>query len=188
MTFALRIIIGAWLVFMATWFVGWFFTKKGVVGRRWTVTWFQLALYAAFLIAAQFPGVRSILAGNWISAVFPAAAWIGALLAVAGIGLAIWARMFIGANWGQPMTLRVGHELVTSGPYRYVRHPIYSGVLLAMLGTAIASQLLWLAVFLMFAGFFTYSARMEERTMTEQFGDAYRTYKAQTRMLVPFIF
>ena len=71
---------------------------------------------------------------------------IGAVLSTCGIALAVWARLHLGRNWGMPMTQRAEPELVTSGPYRFVRHPIYSGLLAAMLGTALVDNLLGLIV------------------------------------------
>jgi protein-S-isoprenylcysteine O-methyltransferase Ste14 len=114
--------------------------------------------------------------------------WVGVMLCLAGIGFAVWARVYIGRNWGMPMSLREGHELVTSGPYAYVRHPIYSGLMLAMIGSAMTESLLWLVVFSLYFAYFLFSARSEERTMLVQFPDAYPAYRRRTKMLIPFIF
>ena len=78
-------------------------------------------------------------------------------------------------------------ELVTSGPYRLVRHPIYSGILVAGIGTAVALSWLWLTAVALAGVYFLYSARVEERYMTDQFPDAYPVYKRSTKMLLPFI-
>jgi protein-S-isoprenylcysteine O-methyltransferase Ste14 len=80
-----------------------------------------------------------------------------------------------------PMTLKAEPELVTSGPYRFVRHPIYSGILLATLGTALAISGLWLVVFAVMGVYFVYSARVEERLMASSFPAAYPYYRAHTR-------
>ena len=79
-------------------------------------------------------------------------------------------------------------ELVASGPYRLVRHPIYSGILLAILGTAIALSWLFLVALVLVGVYFTYSAIIEERYLTEQFPGTYPAYIRSTKMLVPFIF
>jgi protein-S-isoprenylcysteine O-methyltransferase Ste14 len=79
-------------------------------------------------------------------------------------------------------------ELVSSGPYRLVRHPIYSGILLAIIGTALALSWAWLIAAAMAGGYFAYSAIIEERNLTEQFPDTYPAYKRSTKMLVPFVF
>ena len=93
----------------------------------------------------------------------------------------------IGRNWGAPMTQKDEPELVTSGPYRLVRHPIYSGVLVAGVGTAVALSWSWLTVVGLAGVYFVYSATVEERYLTEQFPDTYPVYKRSTKMLVPFI-
>lgn len=117
----------------------------------------------------------------------PALLAIGLLLFVAGLALAVWARLYLGRNWGMPMSEKADPQLVTAGPYRWVRHPIYSGLLLAMLGTALATSLYWLIVAAILGGYFIYSARTEERYMTELFPDAYPAYKGHTKMLIPFV-
>jgi protein-S-isoprenylcysteine O-methyltransferase Ste14 len=115
-------------------------------------------------------------------------AGIGLILFVLGLGFAIWARMHIGRNWGTPMTQKNEPELVTSGPYQLVRHPIYSGILVAGVGTAVALNWLWLTAVFLAGTYFLYSATVEERYLSEQFPDNYPVYKRSTKMLVPFIF
>ena len=86
------------------------------------------------------------------------------------------------------MTQKDEPELVTTGPYHLVRHPIYSGILLAGVGTAVALSWLWLTAVVLAGIYFLYSASVEERYMTEQFPDMYPVYRRSTKMLVPFIF
>ena len=105
-----------------------------------------------------------------------------------GLGFAIWARVHIGRNWGSPMTQKDAPELVTSGPYRVARHPIYSGILVAGVGTAVALSWPWLIAVGLAGIYFVYSASVEERYLTEQFPDAYPVYKRSTKVFVPFIF
>lgn len=118
----------------------------------------------------------------------PRLAGLGLALLVLGLGFCIWARVHIGRNWGSPMTQKQDPELVTSGPYRLVRHPIYSGVLVAGVGTAVALSWMWLTIVALAAIYFTYSATVEERYLTEQFPDTYPAYRRSTKMLVPFLF
>ena len=113
---------------------------------------------------------------------------IGLALFGVGLGFAIWARAHIGRNWGTPMTQKDDPELVTSGPYRLVRHPIYSGILAAGIGTAVALSWYWLAPVALAGIYFVYSATVEERFLTEQFPHSYPPYKRSTKMLVPFVF
>ncbi|MBV8463673.1 MAG: isoprenylcysteine carboxylmethyltransferase family protein, partial [Acidimicrobiales bacterium] len=120
-------------------------------------------------------------AAPWVEAV-------GLALFLAGLGLAIWARRFLGENWGMPMSQKDDPELVTSGPYRWVRHPIYSGLILAMVGTAVAISPRWLVVVAVLSGYFVYSAYTEERMMTQRFPETYPAYKRSTKMLIPWVF
>jgi protein-S-isoprenylcysteine O-methyltransferase Ste14 len=113
---------------------------------------------------------------------------VGLVLFAFGLGFAIWARPHIGRNWGTPMSQKDEPELVTSGPYRLIRHPIYFGLLLAGVGTAVALRWMWLIALALVGMYFVYSATVEEHYLTEQFPDAYPTYKRATKMLVPFVF
>jgi protein-S-isoprenylcysteine O-methyltransferase Ste14 len=112
---------------------------------------------------------------------------LGVAICISGIASAIWARHYLGKNWGMPMTHKQEPELVTTGPYRYVRHPIYSGMLLALLGTAIASSYAWILVMVMVAIYFMYSALIEEKNMITIFPETYADYKNKTKMLIPFL-
>ena len=113
---------------------------------------------------------------------------LGLVLFGLGLAFAIWARVHIGRNWGTPMTQKEEPELVTSGPYRLVRHPIYSGVLVAGVGTALALSGFWLVAVGLAGIYFVYSATVEERYLTREFPDAYPAYKRATKMLVPLVF
>ena len=111
----------------------------------------------------------------------------GAILVLLGLALAAWARVHLGRNWGMPMTLKENPELVTSGPYRFVRHPIYSGVLLAMVGSALIGGVFWFLVFIFFGIYFIYSAKNEEKLMLQQFPDHYPAYMKRSKMLIPWV-
>jgi len=112
----------------------------------------------------------------------------GVVICVAGIGFAIWARIHIGKNWGMPRSRKEKPELVTTGPYRFVRHPIYTGLCIAMIGSMIADGFLWFIWFVFLGGYFIYSAKKEEKFMLLQFPDKYPEYMRRTKMLIPFIF
>lgn len=108
---------------------------------------------------------------------------IGGLTAVA----VICARVHLGRNWGMPMTERLEPELVTSGPYRSIRHPIYTGLLLGIFGTALATNLIGLVIGVGLSVAFYYAASVEERNMTATLPTAYPAYRASTKMLIPFV-
>ncbi|MCB1056871.1 MAG: isoprenylcysteine carboxylmethyltransferase family protein [Acidobacteria bacterium] len=111
---------------------------------------------------------------------------LGLVLAVAGAFLACWARFILGRNWSSVVQIKDDHELIEHGPYRYVRHPIYTGLLLVFLGHAVLVGELrgLLAVAIILASFWR-KLRQEERWLTEHFGEPYRDYVKRTRALVP---
>jgi len=115
--------------------------------------------------------------------------WLGATVMVAGLLFAVWAREHLGSNWSRSVTIKQGHELITSGPYAVVRHPIYTGILAGLLGTAIAlSQVRGFIVFVLIFLTLWVKLRMEEQWMRSQFGETYTTYAHQTAALVPYLF
>jgi protein-S-isoprenylcysteine O-methyltransferase Ste14 len=118
----------------------------------------------------------------------PAAQWAGAALVVAGLGFTVWARAHLGRLWSGSVTLKEGHTVIRSGPYRLSRHPIYSGMLLAAAGTSLAidSRAALAGFVLMFLGFVIKSAQ-EESLLVERFGEEYREYRRRTRRLIPYV-
>jgi protein-S-isoprenylcysteine O-methyltransferase Ste14 len=115
--------------------------------------------------------------------------WVGAVFLVGGLLFAVWARERLGRNWSRAVTIKQDHELITTGPYAMVRHPIYTGILTGFAGSAIAvSQVRGvIAVILVFL-IFRAKLRMEEEWMRSQFGETYATYADQTAALVPYVF
>jgi protein-S-isoprenylcysteine O-methyltransferase Ste14 len=114
--------------------------------------------------------------------------WLGAALTVAGLLFAVWAREHLGRNWSRSVTIKQGHELITTGPYAVVRHPIYTGILTGFLGMAIAiSQVRGFIVFVLIFLVFWLKLRMEEQWMRTQFGETYAAYAQQTAALVPYL-
>jgi protein-S-isoprenylcysteine O-methyltransferase Ste14 len=107
---------------------------------------------------------------------------------VSAVGVFVIAGVLhLGRDWGMPMTQRAEPELVTSGPYRFVRHPIYSGLLTAMLGTALVNNLLGLIVVAVLVAYFYVCGIVEERNLAVTFPAAYPEYKSRTKMLIPFL-
>jgi len=112
---------------------------------------------------------------------------IAIALCAAGIAFAIWARRELGANWSARPAINEGHALVTSGPYRVVRHPIYTGLLLATCGSVLIGGVLWWIVFLILCAVFAYRVRVEERLMMDRFPGDYPPYRKRTKALIPFV-
>lgn len=169
----------AWIIFWVYWLASAFGAKAGKGSRRRIPLNGVTALSVLLLIRVLHDGslaVRSPLLGT-----------IGAVVFASGIALAVWARVHLGRNWGMPMTEKAEPELVTSGPYRLVRHPIYSGLLVGLLGTALVNNLIGLIIVAILGGYFYYCASIEERNLTRIFPTAYPEYRTSTKMLIPFV-
>jgi len=170
-----------WAAFWIFWLVAAFSMKRGHV--FWSR---ELRIRAVVVILA----VLLLRVGAFRDDGINTEAWrdgLGLLLFASGLGFAVWARVNIGRNWGTPMSQKEDPELVTTGPYRLVRHPIYSGILVGGVGTAVALSWLWLIAVMLAGVYFIYSATVEERYLTEQFPDSYPAYRRSTKMLVPFV-
>ena len=114
--------------------------------------------------------------------------WLGLLMVIAGLAFAVWARAHLGRNWSGTVTVKENHELVRSGPYGIVRHPIYTGLLLAILGTAIVvGEWRGLLALCFLTITFLLKLRREERFMEESFPDTYPSYRAQVPALIPLL-
>jgi protein-S-isoprenylcysteine O-methyltransferase Ste14 len=182
---AVELVIGfGWVIFWLGWLVAAFTAKASRGPRGW-----YLGLRVALVVV-----LVNVIRLNWRHggglALHPGLALsvAGLVLWAAGLGLAVWARLYIGRNWGMPMTRRTEPVLVTTGPYRTIRHPIYTGIITALVGTALATSLLGLIVAAVVAGYFIFSATREERFLAGEFPDSYPPYKARTKMLIPFVF
>ena len=117
----------------------------------------------------------------------PIAYPIGVALVIAGLAFAIWARVHLGSNWSGTVTVKQGHELIRSGPYAWVRHPIYTGLITALCGTTLASGTVHAAVGLAITiGSLVRKARIEEEFMRDTFPDEYPRYSAEAPALIPF--
>jgi len=171
-----------WAAFWIYWLAAAFTMKKGRV--PWSR---ELGIRAGIAIIVLLLIRSGVFRSNGLTT-NPWRAGLGLILFALGLGFAIWARLHIGRNWGPPMTQRDSPELVTSGPYRLVRHPIYSGILVAGVGTAVALDWWWLIAVALAGSYFIYSATAEEHYLTEEFPDTYPAYRGSTKMLVPFVF
>lgn len=177
---ALRVAIAvAWIVFWLYWWASAVGVKAGIRGRRripLTGLGPVTVLMSVGIFRDENLAVRS-----------PVLEAIGAVVLAFGITLAVWARVHLGRNWGMPMSQKADAELVTSGPYRFVRHPIYSGLLAGVLGTALVTNLIDLIIVVVLGAYFYYSAFMEEKNLTATFPAAYPAYRTRTKMLIPFV-
>jgi len=177
-----------WLLFFAYWWISAIGVKRNIRGRSWSrEIGVRLVLVVAIIAIVRRPGSRAFFTSGTPVLIDSVQGVAGLVLCVAGFALAVWARRHLGRNWGMPMTLKEGHELVTSGPYCYVRHPIYTGMLLAFVGSALVAGPFWLLICAAMGMYCLYSARTEERLMLQQFPRQYAEYRKHTKAIIPFV-
>ena len=176
----------AWLAFAFYWVVAAATAKQtkrseSVLNRLS----YSLPLFIAVFLMVVPRAHRGWLGTRFVPA-SDASGWTGATLAVAGVALAIWARWHIGGNWSGTVTLKEGHELIRTGPYRRIRHPIYTGILLAGLGSAIEiGRIAALIALALGWGSFWFKAMREESFLREEFGEQFEEHCKQTGMFLP---
>ena len=179
---------GCWLVFGAYWAVAAIGAKRNLGGRRERrkAIAVRLGIVMLILLVLRIPALRQVLlyAQRYIDS--RAMGVLGVALCVLGVGIAIWARAHLGSNWGMPMSKKEDPKLVMTGPYAWVRHPIYSGILLAMLGSTIGGAVFWILPLVFFGTYFVYSARREEQFMISRFPEQYPAYIKRSHMLLPW--
>jgi protein-S-isoprenylcysteine O-methyltransferase Ste14 len=182
-------IVGLWTTFLIYWTVAAIFVKRGIdrvaLRQRMKVRLALFLVIVGTVILARRSATFQTLQQSELHS--PLMALAGAILVTLGAILAFTARAIIGRNWGSPGMRKTDTELVTSGPYSLIRHPIYSGVLMMLVGTAIGLTPTWWLVAIAAGAYFIVSARSEERYMAERFPDAYPAYLARTKLLIPFL-
>jgi protein-S-isoprenylcysteine O-methyltransferase Ste14 len=196
-----RIINIAWLALALVWFAGALGNKRTARNEPFAGRMLHVALtvVALLLLFGPVPAWREVplLRGAMLWIFGPAGmsrqvpllrGGVGLAMTLTGLAFTIWARVSLGRNWSGTVEVKQNHELVRRGPYRIVRHPIYSGALFAMLGTAIAFGE-WRGYPGFAIALFTWKIKSltEERFMSEQFGDAYVRYQAEVKALIPGI-
>jgi len=175
-----------WLLFGVYWLVSALRRKK--TKQRESVLQrfgYTLPLVVGFYLLSQPDPLYGWLRSRFLP-VGAAGEWLGVLLTAAGIAVAFWARWHLGTNWSGVVTLKEGHELIRTGPYRSIRHPIYTGILLALLGTAVTfgEVRALLAVVIVWFSFYI-KARREESFLSQEFGPAFAEHKQHTGMFLP---
>lgn len=184
--YVMRIIITVlWSVFILYWLLSAVGAKRSIRDQHWLrsagvrllimiITWLVFWLLAKQHLTFTASPTSFVMV-------------IGTMLVATGIGLCLWARRCLGKNWGMPMSRIESSELITTGPYRLIRHPIYTGLITAFIGTALAINWLLLLPFVLAAVYFVYCAIIEEQTMIQKFPAQYPDYKSRSKMLIPFI-
>ncbi len=182
-----QVIISCWIIFWLYWLISAFGSKKNIGTPIRRFMGIRLSIFVLLVILFRFLNVQNYSFDNRVVSRNDIILSVGFIIFISGLLIAIWARICLGKNWGMPMSLKQDPELVTSGPYKYIRHPIYTGILTALLGSAISSSIFWLIIFAISGTYFIYSAVQEEKIMGTQFPKVYPDYKRRTKMLIPFI-
>lgn len=183
-----HLIFWIWLAWASVWVVSAFSTKKTArrepLGPR--LVYILIGVIGGILIASRgLPWSRAMNLRFWPQSAL--AYWIGLAVLLAGVAFAIWARVHLGRNWSGTVTVKEDHELIRSGPYAHVRHPIYTGLITALIGTAICSGTLRAALGVaIITAALVIKSRTEERFMRETFPGQYQNYSDEVPALVPF--
>ena len=177
-----------WLIFTLYWLWGWRRVKGAQ--RKEPILPRLLKYWLPLIIAILLIGPGDRYRGTWLGTrMYPgsdAVAVLGALLTMLGVAFACWARYVLGRNWSSVVQVKEDHELIQSGPYRWVRHPIYTGLLLAFFGTGMAiGEWRGAICVVIVAVSFWFKLKLEERWMRDNFGVAYETYMQRTKALIP---
>jgi protein-S-isoprenylcysteine O-methyltransferase Ste14 len=178
----------AWWVLLLWWLISAWGNKSAARGEPWftrlLLYWLPLAMAFGLLGPGEWFGHTWLREGIVPHTVPVFAASL--LIVVVGVALACWSRYLLGRNWSSVVQIKQGHELIEAGPYRYIRHPIYTGILLAFIGSAlkVGDVRGIFAVLIVFISFWR-KLRMEERMLGETFGETYAEYKARTKALIP---
>jgi protein-S-isoprenylcysteine O-methyltransferase Ste14 len=181
-----NLIPALWLIWLAYWFIA---GRDVKATQRHESPTSRAAHIVPLIVGALILWVPTLPGGFLCGKILPPSGtlnFVGVGLLAVGLAFTVWARVHLGRNWSGTVTVKQNHELVRDGPYRYVRHPIYTGLLLAFVGCAIARDE-WrgiLAIAIIYAGFWR-KLKLEERWMTEQFGDAYLRSVAEVPALIP---
>jgi protein-S-isoprenylcysteine O-methyltransferase Ste14 len=181
-----------WLVLTLVWVVSALRnmrTKRTIKSQSstWQFLYTAILVVGVYLIFAKQTGIPWL--DRQLFSVTVPIVLVGLLAVLMGVVFSVWARLMLGDNWSNRVTVKENHTLVRRGPYRIVRHPIYSGILLGMLGSALQRGGIRCFVGVLICGFsFWLKTRAEERFMVQSFGEEYLQYRHKVKALAPFIF
>jgi protein-S-isoprenylcysteine O-methyltransferase Ste14 len=179
------LIVLFWFIFLAYWLISAMGVKKNVHSTNSWWGYSGIVLVVVLLLKFQQSSLQFQLISHTTTVLM-----LGVILCGLGIAFAVWARRQLGKSWGsRPSTKQEGQEIMTSGPYRLVRHPIYTGMLTALIGSALVGGTLWFIIFVLICALLTWKrVRAEEKFMMQQFPNQYPDYRKRTKTLIPFVF
>lgn len=175
----------AWGIFWVYWFISALRTRSQTVRQQSSLSrWLHWIL---------------MILGYWVLFSDPALLWrflpdnivvklIGILILFSGLSFAIWARIHLGQYWSGRITIKVDHKLIRTGPYKIVRHPIYTGIMFGFIGSVIVSgEMSAILAFILMLAALLIKISEEEKFLVEEFGPTYIQYKQEVKSLIPFI-
>lgn len=179
----------SWIAFILYWIISSFGIKRDMKRTAWWQNVWVRMTAMGILVAWVIGSIAKSANHQPIFGREPMlpTAGLGVVLTILGIAFAIWARAHLGRNWSPAPAIKENHELITSGPYATVRHPIYTGMLIAALGSGLVYAT-WFIMFVIALFVFLRRVRIEESFMMSQFPNQYPEYKKRTWALIPFIF
>jgi protein-S-isoprenylcysteine O-methyltransferase Ste14 len=181
------LIAACWILFLVFWIIRARSIKPAAERQSWSgklANRLPIGLGAILMFVANADPFGAAIRPHAV-----AMKWLGTVIAILGLSGAVWSRNILADNWSNNVEFKQGHQLVERGPYRLVRHPIYTSILLMCIGTAFAyNRVVGLASLLFFFIGFLIKLKQEERLLLRHFPDEYPAYKARTKMLVPFVF
>jgi protein-S-isoprenylcysteine O-methyltransferase Ste14 len=186
----LQIIAGIWIVFIAYLFIPVLWARTPV--ERMSIQYILLliifviiVMIIAIIFASYEPHalVFHVIPNSQLTGV------IGIILTIIGLGFSTWARLHLGKNWSSMVEVKVGHELIRTGPYRIVRNPMYTGFIIAFVGAVIAvGNLLAFVVLVIFSVSIVIKIKAEEKILLEKFGEDYLQYKRDVKAsIIPWV-
>jgi protein-S-isoprenylcysteine O-methyltransferase Ste14 len=183
----LRFDMLAWIAWAIGWFAAGLFVNRTRAAEGKLIRLQHLLPIAVGFVLILHDRHRPLLVGRLYES--PIIEWVGAAITVAGMAFAVWARVHLGRYWSGVITLKEGHRLIRTGPYRLARHPIYTGFLAAVLGTAstastgdafIGAAMILIAYLI--------KIRREERVLAGEFGEEYALFRREVAALVPMLY
>jgi protein-S-isoprenylcysteine O-methyltransferase Ste14 len=182
-----RFIAVCWVVFVVVWFIAAWFAKRTIERSRTQARW--IVWIGALLLVGTRSWWQPFASGVSLWPTTDRLAAVAAALTAAGLLIALWARAVLGRNWSGAIVLKEHHEFIDRGPYAFVRHPIYTGVLLMVIGTVtLSGTRAGVILFATMVAGLIVKARHEERLLTKHFPEVYTEYRARVRArFIPFV-